>query len=213
MKRVDNYTGVVKEETFEFEDLPEEAMSDTYTRRSVDGELDSWIPHDDYGPLQFGSNTAKPIEEVEELLEAMYQNFMIADDRIMEKAREARSRAFAPYSEYEVGAAVLTEEGIFMGANVEVSGRSTSIHAEMMAMFNAVFNGATKFYTMAVSPQDQNGDVAPCGLCQHTISQFTNELEILEDAGEEGDHSKFWLSELIGDGYSASTRHFDTLIE
>lgn len=212
MKRIEDRTQNIKEETFEFEDLPEDAMADVYTRRSVDGGLDRWIPHDAHGPLQFGTTTAKPDEEIRELLESMYQSFLVSDEEIVKRARESRSNAFAPYSDYKVGASVKTDEGIFVGANVEISGRSTSIHAEMLAMFNAVFNGATDFYIMAVSPQDQSGDVAPCGLCQHTISQFTDELRILEDAGEDGDHGEFWLSELIGDGYSASTRHFDTLV-
>jgi len=213
MQRTDKTEYTVKKETFEFQDPPEGAVADTYTRKSIDGRLKSWTPHDDHGPLQFGTSSQSPSSAIQDALEEMYWNFRMVDEELMQDAREARSRAFAPYSEYEVGAAVMTNKGVFKGANVEVSGRSTSTHAEMLAMFNAVFNGATQFHAMAVSPQDQSGDVAPCGLCQHTMSQFTDELRILEDVGKNnGDHTEFWLSELIGDGYSASTRHFETLL-
>lgn len=211
MKKTDESTCTIKEETFEFDNPPEDATSDTYTRKSIGGELECWIPHDGYGPLQFGTTKHAASEQLETVLEGRYKAKKSSDNELIRAARSARETAFAPYSNYEVGAAVLTDVGMFEGANVEVSGRSTSIHAEMLAMYNAVRNGATEFYGMAVSPQDQSGDVAPCGLCQHTMSQFTEELRIIEDAGDNGDHGIFWLSELIGDGYSASTRHMDTL--
>ena len=140
----------------------------------------------------------------------MEDNSEISDRTLLNVAREARENAFAPYSEFKVGASISTNLGVFAGANIEVSGRSTSVHAEMLAMFEAVFKGADEFYTMIISPQDQSGEVGPCGLCQHTISQFTDELRILEDAGED-EVVEYWLSELIGDGYSASTRHFETI--
>jgi cytidine deaminase len=128
----------------------------------------------------------------------------MSDEQLIEDAREARKHAFAPYSEYPVGAALLTEKGVYKGANMEVSGRSTSIHAEMMAIFNAVYDGATEFKRLAVSPKGQTG-VAICGLCQHTVAQFTDDIVILEDAGEEIEY--YNLKELIGPAYSPSTRH------
>jgi len=124
---------------------------------------------------------------------------------LIQKAKKAREKAFCAYSEYPVGAAVKTDEGIFTGANIEVSGRSTSVHAEMLAFFQAVYNGAEKFQKMAVSPKNQSGE-AICGLCQHTVAQFTDELLIIEDCGEEPPET-YLLSELIGSAYSPSTRH------
>lgn len=128
------------------------------------------------------------------------------DETLVQLARTARERAFAPHSDFPVGAALLTEQGIYLGGNVEVSGRSTSVHAEMLAAYNAAFEGAEEFQAMAVSTPRETGDTGPCGLCQHTLSQFTDELRIIEDAGDD-DPGIFYLSELIGDGYSASTRH------
>lgn len=100
-------------------------------------------------------------------------------------AREAREAAYAPYSEYEVGAAIFTEEGVFQGANIEVSGRSTSVHAEMMAIYAAVMDGAEKFEKLAIS---HDGDEAPCALCMHTLSEFVHDLDILVETDDGIEH-------------------------
>lgn len=130
------------------------------------------------------------------------------DKELIGMAREARERAYAPYSEYPVGAALLADGRVYTGVNVEVSGRSTSIHAEMLAAFNAVMDGATDFRIMAVATGNET-EQAICGLCQHTLSQFTDELLVLMDVGD--GTTEYWLSELIGEAYSANTRHADTI--
>ena len=135
------------------------------------------------------------------------------DKELVNAARQTKANAFAPYSEFQVGASLITEQGVYTGANIEISGRSTSVHAEMLAAYKAVHDGAEEFQVMAISAgEDPSGEIAPCGLCQHTLSQFTEELRILEDAGKE-DPVEYWLSDLIGDGYSASTRHFDQVTD
>lgn len=131
------------------------------------------------------------------------------DDALVRLARSAKDKAFDVYSEFPVGSALLTDKGVYLGANIEISGRSTSVHAEMLAAFKAVFDGAEDFECMAISAgPEPDGETAPCGLCQHTLSQFTDELRIIEDAGTEPP-KEYSLSDLIGEGYSASTRHFD----
>ena len=132
--------------------------------------------------------------------------FQPNEERLMKQARKARERAFAPYSKYKVGAALLADGEVFQGSNIEVSGRCTSIHAEMMAAFNAVFEGARDFETIAISTQSETG-VAPCGLCQHTIAQFTEDLRILGDAGLDNEFLEYTLEGLIGPAYRPSTRH------
>jgi cytidine deaminase len=131
-------------------------------------------------------------------------------DVVVEHARKYREKAFAPYSEYRVGAALLTEKGIYRGSNVEVSGRSTSVHAEMMAAFNAVIDGVQEFRLLAIS-QDGENEARPCGLCQHTLAQFTDELPILEDRGKEEEPAEYSLADLIGPAYSPSTQHPETV--
>lgn len=135
----------------------------------------------------------------------------VEEDDLIELARQARERAFCPYSEYPVGAALETEKGIYTGSNIEISGRSTSVHAEMLAAFKAVGDGATDFRRIAVSPKNQSGE-GPCGLCQHTLAQFTEELVIIEDRGQD-DPLRYYLSELIGPAYAPSTRHNNTIPE
>lgn len=130
---------------------------------------------------------------------------MTNDTELMEQARDARTKAFAPYSEYEVGASLLANGEVYQGANVEVSGRATSVHAEMMAAFNAVMDGSFEFETLAVSPKGLTG-VAICGLCQHTVAQFCDDLRILEDVGTD-EYVEYQLAELIGPAYNPSTRH------
>jgi len=135
------------------------------------------------------------------------------DQSLVRVARKAKEDAFAPHSNFQVGASLLVssdigEIEIYTGANVEVSAIQP-IHAEQLAIAKSVTNGAEEFHAMAISAGDNPaGDVAPCGLCQHTMSQFTEELRILEDAGDK-EPTEYWLSDLIGDGYSASVRHFD----
>lgn len=160
-------------------------------------------------------NEEVPIDQLQTLAsDRLVESESVSDDAFVSLARKARnSGAFAPYSEFPVGAALLTEQGLYLGANIEISGRSTSVHAEMLAAYKAVFEGATSFKVMAVSTPRQNANTGPCGLCQHTLSQFTEELRILEDGGEGNEHGEFWLSGLIGDGYSASTRHMEKIRE
>lgn len=130
----------------------------------------------------------------------------ITDLELMEAAREARTKAFAPYSEYTVGAALLADGEIYQGANIEVSGRSTSVHAEMMAAFVAVMDKAGEFEKLAISPKGLTG-VGPCGLCQHTVAQFCDDLVVLEDTGDDEEFVEYSLAELIGPAYNPSTRH------
>lgn len=100
---------------------------------------------------------------------------------LISEAGKAREMAYAPYSEYAVGAVIVTDNGTYRGSNVEVSGRSTSVHAEMMAMFKAVTSGATEFHTLAIS---HKGEEAPCALCMHTLSEFVDDIDILVDTEE-----------------------------
>ncbi|WP_153952970.1 cytidine deaminase family protein [Halosegnis longus] len=124
-------------------------------------------------------------------------------EQLISIADQAREKAFAPYSEFTVGAAIKTEQGTYHGANIEVSGRQTSIHAEAMAIFSAVMAGASEFSHMVVSSARTE---APCGLCQHTLTQFTDTLDITV-VGEDGESESYELSELTGDAYTATTRH------
>jgi cytidine deaminase len=89
---------------------------------------------------------------------------------LIEIANEARRRAYAPYSNYLVGAALRTTDGrIFTGVNVENAAYPTSICAERVAVFKAVSEGEHRFEAIAVVT-DSGG--SPCGACRQVLAEF-----------------------------------------
>lgn len=99
-------------------------------------------------------------------------------NEIINRALEARSRfAYAPYSGYKVGAALLSVSGeIYHGVNVENAAYSTSICAERTAVFKAVSNGELAFSAIVVATE--NGG-SPCGACRQVLSEFGLETLVL----------------------------------
>ncbi|MGB2965347.1 MAG: cytidine deaminase [Anaerolineales bacterium] len=103
--------------------------------------------------------------------------------QLISAARQVRTRAYAPYSNYQVGAALLTKSGqIFTGVNVENAAYPDSICAERSAVFNAVSAGELEFEAIAVVTR--NGGT-PCGSCRQVLSEFGLDIEVLlADEGE-----------------------------
>ena len=88
------------------------------------------------------------------------------DSELLGRARSAVERSYAPYSEYRVGAALLTGDGaVFTGCNVENANYSNSVHAEELALSKAVEAGHRNFSRIAVSSGARDG-VTPCGMCR-----------------------------------------------
>ena len=101
----------------------------------------------------------------------------MSDNDLIQKAIEMRSQALAPYSNYKVGAAILTESGkIFGGCNIENSSYSLTICAERVALFKAVSQGETKFKALSVST---NNAGMPCGACRQVIWDICGNISIL----------------------------------
>ena len=97
--------------------------------------------------------------------------------QLIEKAQQARQRAYAPYSNYRVGAALLTSSGdVFSGANVENAAYPTSMCAERVAIFKAVSEGQRQFQAIAVVTE--NGG-SPCGSCRQVLAEFGLETLVL----------------------------------
>ena len=96
---------------------------------------------------------------------------------LIQKAIQVRSRAYAPYSNYQVGAALLTKKGqIFTGVNVENAAYPDSICAERSAIFSAVSAGERDFEAIAVATR--NGGT-PCGSCRQVLSEFGLDIVVL----------------------------------
>lgn len=105
---------------------------------------------------------------------------MLDDNRRLElvrKAQEARKGSYSPYSNYAVGAALLTSNGnIYSGANVENAAYPSSMCAERVAIFKAVTENDRKFEAIAVVTRDGG---SPCGTCRQVLSEFGLETVVL----------------------------------
>lgn len=105
-------------------------------------------------------------------------------NELIAAALEVRGRAYAPYSNYAVGAALLTESGkVYTGANVENAVYSETICAERAAVFGAVSQGDRKFGVIVVATA--NGGT-PCGACRQVLSEFGLDTQVImvNDKGE-----------------------------
>lgn len=92
-------------------------------------------------------------------------------------ALTARGHAYAKYSDYAVGAALLSDAGqIYSGCNVENASYGLTICAERVALFNAVSTGVKNFQGLAIATAD---GAAPCGACRQVLAEFCDDLPIL----------------------------------
>ncbi|MFO7896939.1 MAG: cytidine deaminase [Candidatus Cloacimonadales bacterium] len=99
--------------------------------------------------------------------------------KLMQAAKAAAQNAYAPYSKFKLGAALLTKSGkVFTGVNVENSSYGLTNCAERTAIFKAVSEGEKEFEKMAIYV---NSDklFTPCGACRQVISEFSDKLEII----------------------------------
>lgn len=96
----------------------------------------------------------------------------VSDDDLMARASAARTRAYAPYSKFEVGAAVLAEGDVFDGANVENASYGLAICAERTAIMRAVLDGVRELQAIAIVTQT-NPPGAPCGACLQVLTEFS----------------------------------------
>ncbi len=98
-------------------------------------------------------------------------------EKLIESAFEARRWAYAPYSGYAVGAALLTASGrIYDGVNVENASYPNTICAERVAVFKAISEGEREFVAIAVVTSNAG---APCGACRQVLSEFGLETIVL----------------------------------
>jgi cytidine deaminase len=100
-------------------------------------------------------------------------------DRLVAAARDARERAWAPYSNFKVGAALEAADGaIITGGNIENASYGLTICAERVAMFKAVSEGHRRFVRIAVVA-DTVEPTSPCGACRQVLWEFGPELEVI----------------------------------
>jgi cytidine deaminase len=134
------------------------------------------------------------------------RSFMAAtsDDELVERATQARLAAHAPYSNFEVGAAILATDGrIFTGCNIENSTYGLTMCAERVAIFKAVSEGATEFLKVAVVA-DHTAITPPCGCCRQMIWEFSTEETEVILANLLGDIQRFDIKDLFPNAFDAS---------
>lgn len=122
--------------------------------------------------------------------------------RLEDSALAVRQRAHAPYSKFQVGAAVLTAGGeIFAGCNVENASYGLTICAERVAVGTAVAAGHTQIVAVAVV---SSGGHAPCGACRQVLSEFGPAMEvILIDADDPNKTRTTTLAALLPEQFSS----------
>jgi cytidine deaminase len=115
-------------------------------------------------------------------------------------ARESRERAYAPYSGFQVGAALLTDDGrTFTGANVENASYGLSMCAERTAMFHAAAQGARRVAAVAVAASNDE-PTWPCGACRQVLYEFGRDVSVISE-GLGGRREERRLSDLLPDAF------------
>ena len=123
-------------------------------------------------------------------------------DELVKAATEVRERAYAPYSNFKVGAAVRTKDGkIYTGCNVESASYGLTVCAERVAIWKAVSEGEKEFEQIAVVADTQEL-TPPCGVCRQIIWEFCHDIPVIF-ANLKGDSEIVAMKELL-------PRAFDT---
>jgi len=121
-------------------------------------------------------------------------------EELVARAAQTREKAYAPYSGYDVGAALLAKSGrIYTGCNVENAVYPLTTCAERVAVVKAVSEGEREFVALAVS--SKNGG-APCGACRQTLREFGEDIVVLI-ADATGAYRETTVAELLPDSFSA----------
>ena len=110
----------------------------------------------------------------------------MTDEKLVALAKEAMKNAYAPYSKFQVGAALLAKNGrVFTGCNVENASYGATNCAERTAIFKAVSEGYREFDAIAIVAS--SGDFAsPCGICRQVLAEFMPEGKVILDSDEKG---------------------------
>lgn len=129
---------------------------------------------------------------------------------LLEEAKKARLKAYTPYSNFKVGAALLTKSGkVYLGCNIENATYTPTNCAERTAFFKAVSEGEREFEKIAIvgakDGEDANEMCAPCGVCRQVMMEFCNpkEFQIILADGENTCRVMI-LEELLPCGFSSA---------
>lgn len=125
-------------------------------------------------------------------------------------ALEARGMAYAPYSHYTVGAALLTAEGeVYKGGNIENASYGATNCAERTAIFKAVSDGRRNFRAIAIAGGMEGTDPVdyayPCGICRQVMKEFAGEDFTVIVVKSVSDYKEYQLEELLPCGFGGDS--------
>jgi cytidine deaminase len=128
----------------------------------------------------------------------------ISDDELIARAKQARKLAYAPYSKFKVGAAVLTADGrVFTGCNVENSTYSLAMCAERVAILKAISEGASSLLKLAIVG-DPKRLTPPCGCCRQMIREFASDKAEVILANLSGGAQKLSIKQLLPEAFNST---------
>ncbi len=120
---------------------------------------------------------------------------MLTSEQLIQEAKKAREKAYAPYSKFRVGAALLARDGsVYTGCNVENASFGATCCAERVAIYKAVSDGRRDFAAIAVV-SDSQGSTFPCGICRQVMTEFRIPVVIVVD--EVGRIAEYRLNDLL----------------
>lgn len=128
------------------------------------------------------------------------------EKELCKEAIDAMKNAYAPYSGYKVGAALMTEKGkLFAGCNIENAAYTPTVCAERVALFNAISSGERNFTAIAVAGGKDgviSGAFPPCGVCRQVMAEFcAPDFTVLVVTGEDS-YKKYTLNELFPQAFT-----------
>ncbi|MBF8981995.1 cytidine deaminase [Lutibacter sp. B2] len=127
----------------------------------------------------------------------------MTDQELIEKAIAAKEYAYAPYSNFRVGAALLTGDGtVYTGCNIECASYGGTNCAERTAIFKAVSDGKKDIKKIAIV-SDLEDYTFPCGICRQVINEFGSEIEIVL-ANKEKEIKTFRMEEILPYSFSGN---------
>jgi cytidine deaminase len=119
-------------------------------------------------------------------------------DELFAEARKAAEAAYAPYSRFRVGAALLAEDGqVVRGCNVENRSFGLTVCAERNAVFQGVSRGLRSFIALAIATVDSPVPVGPCGACRQVLSEFMGSESPVRFGGSGPERVDTTLGELL----------------
>ncbi len=102
-------------------------------------------------------------------------------DKLIESAIAAKKNSYSPFSQYRVGAALLTKSGKeFRGTNIENSSYGLTVCAERVAVFKAVSEGHLDIEAIAVVTREDDGYACPCGACRQVLVEFNPNMDVIQ---------------------------------